>query len=201
MVYNKALSNSLRKPSCQVTAPKNGRKEKLPPLEPCASVKKKEITVAKISEHHNFSLLVLIFFFTQAPDYLFTPPDDPFWAEPLFNGMIDATAFLLVYFLIDTVRSVTAFGIMALQAFAVIVHFSRFFAHLVYNTFEYQLFADLCNIYTPALIAILCLKVLLLGSGGYGLYSRIRWNNYRRVDAPGVILSSDYVANRSKKEA
>ena len=139
------------------------------------------------SEKRDFLLVLAICIFIQAPDFLVSMPDYPFWSLYLFNTSVDAIAFALVYLVISRTYPVWGICILLLQSISVLAHYSAYQFECMYNLTLNQQFAQLSNLYTPTLQCILVLKTLVLGAGGYGIYRRIRDIRHNRGDYPRAI--------------
>ena len=143
------------------------------------------------NEADRFVLLVIILLAVQCLDFA-RIPEVPFWYLYLFNATIDATVFFLVYFLIYKTHNITAFLILCLQSAELITHFYGWSLGFMYYLQANQVLQDWHDRYTDILTAILCLKMAVLGAGGFDIYRRKR-RRYNSWDSnPGVLLSDDY---------
>ncbi len=146
--------------------------------------------MAERSEKHNFLLVILVLIGVQLPClFIPIPYDDPFWARYAFGAAIDSIAFSLIYLLITSPFRLYMYCLLFLQSLSLFTHLGGWWYEQAYIITKNEEFAQLCNLYTPILRVILCLKMIVLGWGGYGIYRRTRNESLYRRDYPvGIVI-------------
>lgn len=140
---------------------------------------------------HDYFLLVIIVGIGQALEALIPIPDKPFWLLYRSGALIDALTAILVYSLAYRRYSIIPFIILCLLSLSLVVHLHGYSLELTYMLLGYEEIAQVHDMYTPVLRAIMCLKMAVLGIGGYGVYRYSR-DSRSRDFTPGIVVSPYY---------
>ncbi len=123
-----------------------------------------------------------------------------FWLMYQLNSFVDFTVSLMVYMLFWGLNKTPnyIFMLIYLYVLSIGIHLLGLYSELMFRLSSIEIFAGLNDLYEPTLITIFVVKMIVLGTGGYGIFNRKHRGFSSDSGDVAIAYSRDYDGPRIK---